>query len=844
MKRVTSVFLLLLLLCRLLPVPGVQAAKVQESRAIAIVFDNSGSMYVNNQQAWCRATYAMEVFASMLNPGDTLRVYPMNPITVDGREYTMDSPLYIDSAVEAGQIRKIYTDFASGTPIESIDAAAAGLAQEDADHKYLIVLTDGASFYRNDIELSAAQTQTALTEALGQYSASGMDVLYLGIGSHVAMPTNPPSSNFIKEKTSDSAGVLSTLTRMCNRIFGRDTLPSSHIQGDQVDFDISMKRLIVLVQGENVSDVSLISSDGEVGTKESVSQVQYSTNGYGNYTSVPDTSLQGMMVTYSNCAPGTYTLHYSGQATNVEIYYEPDADMVVEFLAPDGSVASADALYDGEYTVRFGMQDAQTGKLVSSDLLGDITYTGSYQVNDEPFSINCHEPTGAQPVVLSVGDSFNASLTVTYLSGYTITKTSCDLGWPEGGLTVVPRPAGELRLEITPGDPIYYIPTLTEGTPAQARVTYEGQLLTGDALKAVEITWDPDASGALLEKDYQQDHYDIVFSHKNPQAPQETPLGTFSFPMIAYYTPSGSQEAVSQPVEFTYAIEDPIGTLHISLESTQDYYQRSALDDAAPILVRFTYNGEPLTAADMERLTLRVDTEGLPHTLTACPEESAYQITLQDADGLLSGSYRISCDAALTDEIGRAITSTDSTEITLGLLPLWARWAIFLGLALLLLLIILIILHIKALPKGLHARKADCRVTYDGEDVSRNAGVDAKMDKKRFKVTTRFGGRNVGLQMDVRPSQDSYIKTPQTKRKADVSPRSVRKIGNATITEATIGNMRYVLNDETHNLERVPPNEKPFPIRHGSTVAYSGVIQDGGQEKFFSVTTKLSAKKK
>ena len=45
------------------------------SRAIAIVFDNSGSMYTKQNKAWCRATYAIEVFASMMNQGDTLQVY-------------------------------------------------------------------------------------------------------------------------------------------------------------------------------------------------------------------------------------------------------------------------------------------------------------------------------------------------------------------------------------------------------------------------------------------------------------------------------------------------------------------------------------------------------------------------------------------------------------------------------------------------------------------------------------------------------------------------------------------------------------------------------------------------
>ena len=84
------------------------AGKKAVKREIAIVFDNSGSMY-GSQLSWCRATYAVEVFASMLNKGDVLRVYPMNKMTIGSKSYNMANPLVINGGGNASIIREAYT---------------------------------------------------------------------------------------------------------------------------------------------------------------------------------------------------------------------------------------------------------------------------------------------------------------------------------------------------------------------------------------------------------------------------------------------------------------------------------------------------------------------------------------------------------------------------------------------------------------------------------------------------------------------------------------------------------------------------------------------------------------
>ena len=350
------------------------AEKAEVARSIAIVFDNSGSMYVKGEQAWCRATYAMEVFAAMLNAGDSLMIHPMNPIQVGGQEFTMNKPLVITDPSQSALIREIYTPKAGDTHIETIDAAINGLAATETPAKYLIVLTDGQVFYEGGKELSAADTKTKLSARFQKNIGPDVNILYLGIGSKVAMP-EVDSEFYMGEKASDSKDVLSKLTMLCNKIFARDTLPKSHISGKTIDFDITLSKLIVFVQGENVSDLTVKGKGGTSATFVSSAKTQYSNIAAGNYKkpgqSPVDTSLQGMLVTYADCTAGEYDISYSGKASNVEVYYEPDADLNFLFTDEEGNLVDPESLYEGDYQVQFGLKDAKTGELITSDLIGD-----------------------------------------------------------------------------------------------------------------------------------------------------------------------------------------------------------------------------------------------------------------------------------------------------------------------------------------------------------------------------------------------------------------------------------------------------------------------------------------
>ena len=153
--RATLIMLALLFITGgILPSVGVAAAevvKIEKTYDIAVAYDNSGSMY-DNDDRWCKAKFAMEIFASMLDykNGDKLTVFPMWDVVTDGSRpgrpgnYTLStSPIEIRSIGDINKITKMYTPLPGDTPVSVITQAADYLKKSSASEKWLIVLTDG-----------------------------------------------------------------------------------------------------------------------------------------------------------------------------------------------------------------------------------------------------------------------------------------------------------------------------------------------------------------------------------------------------------------------------------------------------------------------------------------------------------------------------------------------------------------------------------------------------------------------------------------------------------------------------------------------------------------------------
>ena len=964
MKKCVSIILAAILLfsCIYVGTPEVYAAKKPEkTRAIAIVFDNSGTMYIGDEDSrktWCRATYAMQALATMMNPSDVMQIYPMNPIQIgnsdnpkDSDVYTRERPLVVKKE-NASQIQEIFTPRAGDTHIEAVTLAREGLAKTNADEKWLIVLTDGTVFYRNGIELSVQESIRQLTEEFNQ-SVSQVNAMYLGIGKEAQSGFAVKGTyQFIERKATNSAQVLANLTELGNIIFGRDAMPSV---SETITFDVSMKKLIVFIQGESIDNVVL-------GNLKPVStdKLKYSTYGAKNYAGrfLCDTSLQGTMLTFENLDAGTYQMSFSGQASDIAVYYEPDADLDFVFTDAAGNTVDPKALYEGDYKVSFGMKDAKTGKLISSKLLGNPSYQGSYFIDGKEYPIISEGFSGSVDIPLKMGETFKANLTATYLSGYTISKDSSDFGWPDIGITIAAPPAGQLVFEIAGGDEVYYLRELENGTPytitayyegeqlqadeyklnftensgnaiflaspdgdhykvmiqhsepanpentkvgsfevtanisyaakgseeAKARATvsyridaarpagdlrleisggdalyhlqdlekgssyiakvyYQGIQLTGSDLEKVDLKWLPETSNAEIKKEFAGDHWKLNLHYKDPAEPQNTVCGECTVTILALYTAEGCSEAQAQS-PLTYNIKDDFSPLQIELVVPESYIVIKDLEASKEIVVNLRLNSTKLSAEDFVNTKLQVDCGGIKYTLTPNEQDSSYLIKLLPTDGIGEGSYPINITASYTDHIGRETQTEDSVRITLSNTPLWVKWLIGLLLLLLLFLIIWAIMHIKVLPTKAHTTRKLSNLNFDGEDVTKSTSFLAEIKKDGARMQTQYGGRKFGLIMDVTPGQESYLYKPHKGRSAEVKPVSVRKFGPAKIQEALIGTAKYTIDDETGKLVPALPNQKPFPLKNGATVRYSGTISDAGIDKDFEVLSKISFNKK
>lgn len=372
------------------------AADNSPSRVIHVVFDDSGSMFVprGENDSWCQAKYAMEVFAAMLDPNDSMNIYVMS----DYESGTEQGPkLKLSGATPAlKNVESVHNMplAGGGTPFRSVEKAYKDLQPvTSASEKWLVVLTDG------DFE---GVSKTHADDFFSR-KADDISVMFLGIGKAAGSINAKADKNIYYKKVDSSEQILPKITEVCQQIFNRQKL-------DKLSFDIPMSELIIFAQGADVS-INGINDGNKLIASKSLVSVFYCDEPAPKYSDAKcATNLTGKIATFKgDFDAGEYDMDITG-ADTVEIYYSPNIDIQAYLSDASGNeVTNMDKLIAGEYTIKFGFVKKGTNeKVPQSKLLNPVTYSADITNNGESI-----EYTPGKPININEG-----SLTVNVSARY------------------------------------------------------------------------------------------------------------------------------------------------------------------------------------------------------------------------------------------------------------------------------------------------------------------------------------------------------------------------------------------------------------------------------------------
>ena len=526
--------------------------KIEKSYDIAVVFDNSGSMYKSD--AWCKAKYAMEVFAAMMpydpkNPGqNSLRIYPMWEVGKKGDKTGSYAPIDIASSDDIQKIHDMYTIDNGDTPFAPVREAYKDLQGSSADEKWLVVLTDGA-FNLDGREGKPQDGIVNVQKELEQYADGNINVQYLALGEETATVTPDKTRGLYAAKATNES-LSKDLISICNRIFKRAKLPDKYFaDNNKLDLPLSMNNVVVFAQGKGAKVKGLEGTKGDVEVKEET-KCQFSdvsTGGKNSKKAVVDKSLYGQVVRFGPCTKGKYQLDLKNvDHDNVQIFYEPDVDIKVTLTDPKKNddkgqeLTNTESFKTGKYNIDYKLIDNKTDEDVSeSELLAPVTYDGQLVYSDgTKEKLNPGDPFTLKPD----GEAF-VDVTATYLEDYQITTGSPEKRKDAYTIKVDKAAAKKLKMELDVQQKFlwwhwYQLKKIQEWKPIRATLKYDGKPMTDEQLKQVKIDGDFGGKNVpyYVEPVPGESAVDIYLGKTGPNDYKNPDIGKYKAPITASYT--------------------------------------------------------------------------------------------------------------------------------------------------------------------------------------------------------------------------------------------------------------------------------------------------------------------
>lgn len=523
-KRMACATLSLILLLSvfvmgLVPASAAKEPKVTKTETryeIAVVFDNSGSMYENQSKAWCQAKYAMEIFASMLDyeNDDKLSIFPMWNVTTDGsKPKQKDAGSYkrieINDIEQIDRISNLFSVDPGGTPFAPVKEANDYLKSVDDDcEKWLIVLTDG-DFKQEDRD-DAEDPNFKWQKRLSEMATDGIHVQYLGFGKDAIELTDDSEKDDFYAKKSTAKSLKDDLIEICNSIFQRTVL-ENEFHGSNLELEMSMKKIIVFAQGSNAKIESLENAKEKIDITSNSQQRKYSEISANDHVkkdgtinkcseAKPDKTLAGQVVTFAACKKGNYTLNVTG-AEKVQIFYEPDVDIYFKLKNKKNGktvdLSENKKIVAGEYSVECFLMDRGEEKAIS---VMDHKLMGTTSLEGTLVGSNGKEiPFKDESVIdLQPDPKLYFRFVGHYLNDYTITT---DLRKKDFTFEVI---AEEEKLDIKAkckqkGN-WYNLQKSDEWQPIYVSVKVNGKPVSDEKLESMKIEFSPSSNEALTYK--------------------------------------------------------------------------------------------------------------------------------------------------------------------------------------------------------------------------------------------------------------------------------------------------------------------------------------------------------
>lgn len=469
------------------------------SRDIYVVYDDSGSMYVDNDgnsvDTWSKAKYSMEVFASMLGDKDSMAIYYMSDYSPDGKK---DGPkIEIDGSNSTkSNVQKIHDQRTSSgyTPFETVEAAYADLEKSQADEKWLVILTDG-DFQKNDVALEDKNQVTQFMDTFFENKDPEVNVAFLAIGENVIPLTENQEEKIFFEKASNSTQILEKVTEISNRVFNMNRLNLANSNG-QFEIDVPMEQITVFVQGPQAKIQGLTNAKGQtvgtIGEIVSVKATESSDNDL-HLENVPDHQLNGELATFNgDFLAGTYQIQ-AQNAEKIEVYYKPNLEVVAYLTDATGNrLTNLADLPSGEYSIHFELvsgidQSALPQRNLINQSQDGIQYQARIKNNQKTLESLYQD---GDTIYVDQGD-LDIDVTATYLKYNTVSTHLNYNIWSQKSVSFKPveNENGLWTLN----------QSLTPTTPLQVEMEVENQALSVQEWQQVEVPNIQVVSNELLE---------------------------------------------------------------------------------------------------------------------------------------------------------------------------------------------------------------------------------------------------------------------------------------------------------------------------------------------------------